>query len=164
MDIIIDYITILILWILSSLLSIPILWHLHIQITIKWIFLYNKNGEIYTKYIFLNSVIICKCLYDIYLNIMFMYLTGAVSEGGRGSAPLCASYPSDLLAPLCLSNKVSSSLSHNKTLKLRNFSYFLSSSFIFDLILIKISMNANIMKTQNLSMTSKVIKDHIRSS
>ena len=50
---------------------------------------------------------------------------------------------------------VSSSTSHKKTLKLpncetlklRNFSFFLSSTFIYEPILIKICMNANIMKT-----------------
>ena len=47
---------------------------------------------------------------------------------------------------------VSSSISHKKTLSVnpsfRDFSSFLSSAFIFKLILIKISTNANIEKTQ----------------
>ena len=50
---------------------------------------------------------------------------------------------------------ISSSTSHKKTLKLanwqtlklQNFSFFLSSTFIYELILIKKIMNANIMKT-----------------
>ena len=149
MDIIIDYITILILWILSNLLSILILWHLHIQITIKWIF-YTIRMERYTQNIFLEIASLFTNAFMIFTLILWLCIwQGRFQRGEGGSAPLCASHPSDLLAPLCLSNKVSSSLSHNKTLKLRNFSYFLSSSFIYDLILIKISVNTTIMKTQN---------------
>ena len=60
-------------------------------------------------------------------------------------------------------------LVNSETGKLRDFSFFFfSSTFIYEPILIKKkSMNANIMKTHifiKLSVTSKVIKDHLRSS
>ena len=45
------------------------------------------------------------------------------------------------------------------------FKFFLSSTFIYEPILINISMNANIMKTHSFikqSMTSKVIEGHKR--
>ena len=50
-------------------------------------------------------------------------------------------------------------------LSLRDFNKILHSTFIYKDILIKISMNAKIMKMQiyfNLSMTEKVIEGHIR--
>ena len=43
---------------------------------------------------------------------------------------------------------ISSYTSHQKTVKLRDFSFYLSSTFIYEPILIKLYMNANIMNMQ----------------
>ena len=47
---------------------------------------------------------------------------------------------------------------------LRDFSFFLSGTFVYELILIKVSMNANIVKTQifHKLMASKVIQGQKR--
>ena len=47
-----------------------------------------------------------------------------------------------------------------KTLRLRNFSFFLSSTFIYEPILIEISLNANIIKTHFFFIKLKVTKGH----
>ena len=66
---------------------------------------------------------------------------------------------------------VSSSTSHTKTLKIWNcetlrhqdFSFYLSSTFIYELILIKIYMNANIMNTQIFHVNKFDLNGHWRS-
>ena len=64
---------------------------------------------------------------------------------------------------LCIIKNVSSSTSHNKnckTLNLRDFSFFLSSIFIYELILTNISMNANIKNTQFFYKMKYELKGH----
>ena len=52
--------------------------------------------------------------------------------------------------------------SETEILRLRDFSFHLSSTFIYELILIQIYMNANIMNSQiiQIIMTSKVTEGH----
>ena len=73
---------------------------------------------------------------------------------------------------LIIFNNVSSFTSHKKTLKLwdwetvklQNFSFFLSITFIYEPIFIQISMNANIKKTHILYWIKYDLKVHIRSN
>ena len=60
-----------------------------------------------------------------------------------------------------ISSSTSHKLENSETLKLRDFSFFLSSTFIYEPILIKLYINANLMKTH---VFYKMRCDHKRSS
>ena len=55
---------------------------------------------------------------------------------------------------------LSSSTSHKKNVKLWDFSFYLSSTFIHEPILIKIYMNANIINAQTFNFNEYDLKGH----
>ena len=72
--------------------------------------------------------------------------------------------PTKSVSKIYFIKNISSSTSHNKTLKLRDFSFLLSSTLIYEAILIKIYINADIMKTHIFHKMKHDLKGHIRSS
>ena len=109
----------------------------------------------YLKLKMLINLSIC-CFICLEITWSFQDITETILKCWR----LCYPYEKHIFKNL------SSSTSHKKnyeTLKLRDFSFFLSSTFICKPILIKISLNANIKKTQFFHKLKYDLKGHYRS-